>query len=432
MKRKWTLLFMTMAIMLCIMGCSSVPKEKDIKEDIIKASSSTPNLLSKGEKITDFEIKDRETDKKQKYDHAICEVVTEKENVSYTKEVEVTYYKYDKGWSLSDISVNDSKEWTIAPTKGVNKKQIIASLVSRDVKTDGGAWTIEDGEISDVTIKQQDTDIAKGTDKVTVKVNLKGMVESATGIVKAEYTFDKEWKLKNIENQNDFKVKDDPNKALKIDETGLIQALAGKVITVGEQKNDLGGGFYIIDNSMKQEIEINPDEISEFSINREEKYDKGTEYTYECSCKLTKADVKYTLQIKYYYDYGNEWKEPTIDITPVVNAEDINLSGKWIGTYNGAGDDGSVELNITSDDGKNYSGTYSYTPNESYGHAGSYNVSGTFGDTMQLTLTAGDWISKPDKPLSIEKQDVTVRYYIDDSKLKGTGQSGYPFEVSKE
>lgn len=96
MKRKWTLLFMTMAVMLCIMGCSSVPKEKDIKEDIIKASSSTPNLLSKGEKITDFEIKDRETAKKQKYDHAICEVVTEKENVSYTKEVEVTYYKYDK------------------------------------------------------------------------------------------------------------------------------------------------------------------------------------------------------------------------------------------------------------------------------------------------------------------------------------------------
>ena len=33
---------------------------------------------------------------------------------------------------------------------------------------------------------------------------------------------------------------------------------------------------------------------------------------------------------------------------------------------------------------------------------------------------------------TIEKQDVTVRYYIDDSKLKGTGQSGYPFEVSKE
>ena len=193
MKRKWTLLFMTMAIMLCIIGCSSVPKEKDIEEDIIKASSSTPNLLGKGEKITDFEIKDRETDKKQKYDHAVCEVVTEKENVSYTKEVEVTYYKYDKGWGLSDISVNDSKEWTIAPTKGVNKKQIIASLVSQDVKTDGGAWTIEDGEISDVAVKQQDTDITKGTDKVTVEVNLKGMVENATGIVKAEYTFDKEW-----------------------------------------------------------------------------------------------------------------------------------------------------------------------------------------------------------------------------------------------
>lgn len=64
--------------------------------------------------------------------------------------------------------------------------------MSQDVKTDGGAWTIEDGEISDVAVKQQDTDITKGTDKVTVEVNLKGMVENATGIVKAEYTFDKD------------------------------------------------------------------------------------------------------------------------------------------------------------------------------------------------------------------------------------------------
>ena len=46
MKRKWTILFMTMAIMLCIIGCSSVPKEKDIEEDIIKARACLKNILN--------------------------------------------------------------------------------------------------------------------------------------------------------------------------------------------------------------------------------------------------------------------------------------------------------------------------------------------------------------------------------------------------
>ncbi len=81
---------------------------------------------------------------------------------------------------------------------------------------------------------------------------------------------------------------------------------------------------------------------------------------------------------------------------------------------------------------KNYSGTYTYTPNESYGHEGSYEVSGTFNsDTMQLKLTAGEWVSKSGKPDAIEKQDISAIYYVDRSEMKGTGQMGYIFDVTK-
>ena len=40
MKKKTSLLLMLVFIMLCMTGCSSVPKEKQIKQDIMDASSS--------------------------------------------------------------------------------------------------------------------------------------------------------------------------------------------------------------------------------------------------------------------------------------------------------------------------------------------------------------------------------------------------------
>ena len=160
--------------------------------------------------------------------------------------------------------------------------------------------------------------------------------------------------------------------------------------------------------------------------------ERVTELRRKTPCKLSKSNVSYTLQIEYGYGYDGEWLAPAITVNAVLDAGDINLSGKWTGTYNGAGDKGKVELNITSDDGKNYSGTYTYTPNESYGHEGSYEVSGTFNsDTMQLKLTAGEWVSKSGKPDAIEKQDISAIYYVDRSEMKGTGQMGYIFDVTK-
>ena len=53
------------------------------------------------------------------------------------------------------------------------------------------------------------------------------------------------------------------------------------------------------------------------------------------------------------------------------------------------------------------------------------------GDGFHPGLFTGDWISKPDRPLSVEKQDILAIYYVDSSKLNGRGQCGDIFNINK-
>lgn len=120
MKKKTSLLLMLVFIMLCMTGCSSVPKEKQIKQDIMDASSSL--ALDENEKIVDIEIKDRKTDKKAKSDQVICIVKTELDNVSYEKGYTLSYHKFDNGWKMQSIIIGESADWVIKPLKGVNEE----------------------------------------------------------------------------------------------------------------------------------------------------------------------------------------------------------------------------------------------------------------------------------------------------------------------
>lgn len=94
-----------MALMLIgSAGCSSVPKEKEIQEDL--ENYSEEKFLSDGEVIDEIKIEDRDTNKKEKYDNVLCTVITEKNNISYEKEVNLTYQKYEKDWELKDLCLN--------------------------------------------------------------------------------------------------------------------------------------------------------------------------------------------------------------------------------------------------------------------------------------------------------------------------------------
>lgn len=423
-----------MALMLISSaGCSSVPKEKEVKEDL--ENYSDKNFLSDGEVIDEVKIKDRDTNKKEKYDNVLCTVVTEKNNISYEKEVNLTYQKYEKDWELKDLSVNDSDTWVVKPLKGIAEKDIPSTLVAEKVDVEGETWNIEDGEVKKISIKKQETDLKEKTDKITMEIVLDSGVEQATGTVVAEYEFEKEWKLDSVSEKGKFKTKINADKALDVDEEKLMEKLNGQTFVIGTEESDTGNVITFVDTSNQQEIEVKKDSISDFKIESHESEDKGRDQIYKYSCKLSENSVEYGLtgEITYYYDYEDGWQIQPINIEYQLNS--IDITGEWTGTYLGVGDDkGTAVLNIAEMEGDKITGTYSYTPNKvsTYIQPGSYNVAGTFDSiTMTMKLQAGDWITKPDKASPFEKLDITAVYYVNDKKIKGLGQSENVFEVTK-
>ena len=423
--KKGAVLLATVAIMAAITGCSGVPKEKTIKADLEKYLDS--ELVGKGERISEVKIQKRTTDKKARTDEVRCIVTTEKSGISYEKEVVISYEKMDKDWEIENLTVSNQKSWKITPLKGITKKKIPASLVESTVSVDGEDWKIEKEELSEVTVEEQKTDLEKKTDKVTMKVVLDGKVEKATGELVVKYKFDKDWEVESISEKDEFKVEAKEGKALEATEDKLKEDLASQNITIGEKKED-----GIVSTAAKQELNVSKEDIQDFKVEDQTIKLKGTRQTYKCSCKLVKNKVTFNLSTEMDYMYTGDWSlQPmTIDLS----LESVDIAGEWKGTYKGAGDSGTAVLNIISVEGNNVTATYTYTPNNpsTFVHAGSYNASGTIDpETLMLKLQAGDWINQPDKPLSIEKQDITAIYYVDEGKIQGPGQQGFVFNVTQ-
>ena len=158
-----------MALMLIgSAGCSSVPKEKEIQEDLENYSEnySEEKFLSDGEVIDEIKIEDRDTNKKEKYDNVLCTVITEKNNISYEKEVNLTYQKYEKDWELKDLSVNDSDAWIIKPLKGIGGKRYskyIGSERKSMLKVECGELRTE--KLKKFQLKNRKQNLKEKTDK---------------------------------------------------------------------------------------------------------------------------------------------------------------------------------------------------------------------------------------------------------------------------
>lgn len=332
MKKKTSLLLMLVFIMLCMTGCSSVPKEKQIKQDIMDASSSL--VLAENEKVVDIEIKDRKTDKKAKSDQVICIVKTELDNVSYEKGYTLSYHKFDNGWKMQSIIIGESADWVIKPLKGVNEEQIKNSLTYKTINVDGELWTIEDGEISDIVIKKQDTDLDKGKDKVTIKIKLNGEVEEVEGTIKAEYDFDKKWELKDMEDENDFSSKEKADKALNVTDKAVetVQMMSAKmeknysVIEMADKKKDSSSsdGTETQDDSKSKEDSDKKTQKDSKSKEDDDKKTRNDSKLKEGSSEETQDDSKSKEsdnedpekeEPESEYDFGKAFEETIDDVT---------------------------------------------------------------------------------------------------------------------
>lgn len=416
--RKKHLLIMSMALMtlLSCTGCSSVPKEKTIKEDLENYSKS--EVLEKGEKINEIVIDKRETDKEKNEDTVWCIVTTEDSKISSEKEMVLSYHKYDeKGWLLEGVEVEDSDAWEITPLKGIDEKDIPKTLDGKVIKVDGNDWEILEKEVDEISIDKQETELKEKTDKVTMSITLEGKVQKAKGRLVVNYKFDKKWEEDKVLEAEEFILEPIPEKALNITEDELIGKLVEEKIAYGD------------DSSMAQEIIIAKEEISDFKIEKQESKVKGTEESIYCSCTLNKKNVVLGLQMVFHYSYGEQWEFKNVEITPETKSFDI--LGTWSGENIQPGSEDKIVFDITKVEGNKIEATYSYTPT-GYGEAGSYYVTGEIDTkTLNINLVAGDWIVKPEKD-AFQKQDIKAAINVDMGIIEGYGNHGYVFRVEKQ
>ena len=420
MRKGIFIMAMVMAVTLMLAGCSSVPKEEEIQQDL--ESFLDKAFLDEGEKIDSLTIEKRNTDKKNKRDLVWCTVTTEKDDVSYEKEVTLSYYLYDKaGWTLEDYKVSDQEKWKISPLSGVSEATVRSNLEGQTVKADNEDWRILEREISQMTVQSQNTDLEKKTDQIIVDVVLDGDVESVSGTLVADYVFDKTWQLKNISTKDSLKVEIKADKALDANMDRVIGDIQKPEIKYG-----VSGAI--------QKVTISKDQIEDFTVNSQNARSKGTEQSIQCSAKLIKGHVTFNVSI----NEENSFEDGTWNcsqIEPELTFASADLQGEWRGTYRKGGGDGTVNLNITEVDGNNIKGIYSYTPYGSgkWDEPGSYKVEGEFvQDGLIIAMKAGDWIDEPEKHLSGPLHDISAVLYVDDDILKGMGHESSLFELTKQ
>lgn len=432
-KKSIGFLIMVTALFLLLTGCSgSVPKDSEIKEDL--QTFGKGNFLEENETVKKAEITNRDTDQKQKSDKVQVTIQTETDDISYEKKVTMTYHKYNNGWEIQDIYANPPGDWVVKPLKEVSEERINSTLAGESVVVDGETWSMDEWAEYSFTVKNHKADLDKGMDAVTVEVNLDGDVEKASGTMTANYEFQyDQWELVAVTDQEEMTAEIKPEKALNITADNLLDKLDGGFVVPGDQ--DSG---YVVRNADRddwrsQKLQIRKEEVSGFELKSQEITDQGRNQIYTCSGTIEKENVQFDLEAEFVYNYEGSWNEPVTSIK--ADLKSIDISGKWTGTYIDGGNGGKVELDFTKEGENEWSVIYRYYPYEvleGIDENGSYTARGTFDpESMHFNLTAGDWILKPSNPLSIEKSDILIYYYVGSDMMEGLGQSGNVFKITR-
>lgn len=431
MKKRWLLIGSFLLMMLTLTGCGKkVADEEQIQADL--EAYAKDEILSGNEKIMEITIDKRQTDKEQKIDTVWSFITTADDYISYQKQVVLTYGLYDKGWILDDVTVNASNEWIQTPLQGIDESEIVDSLRGQSITVDGEEWLFDNDNIKNVSVRNHDTDLDARSDSVALGLTVDDEVEEAAGELIVNYIFNNGWKLDSMSVNEEFTASVKPEFALNLSNEDLIAEIAGQEFVLKDPEEE--GLVWQAEVDMHT-VSINSDEISDFTVNKQEQKSKGIQQIYHCECRVDKGCAIFILEIEMSYQYrSGEWGLGAIDITS-VKCDALDIIGEWTGTYTDVPYDGDAVLNITdADENGNIAATYSYTPSakDKYKEPGSYYVSGTIDMlTLDINLAAGDWIVEPSRALQITKHDVRATLCVDEAEIKGVAHEGNAFEVTR-
>lgn len=406
-----------------------VADEERIKQEL--ESNQEIQFLGNREQIDKIVIQKRQTDKDQKTDTVWCTVSTNDTEVSYQKNVVLTYGLYDEGWMLDDVDIDSKDQWTYTPLKGISENDVLDSLQGHTVIVENEEWLITQDNLVKAEVTDQQTNLDSKQDRITVNLILDEEVERAEGELEISYSFDQGWVFNSVLSNNEFVTAMKEEYALNVTEDDLTAKMTETEIPfTGTADNGVG-------RVGTQTVSATIQEISNFNIDEHKSESKGCSQIYQCSFNLNKLHAVLRVEAVITYVHQNEggWTASVSEVTSKVISADIQ--GDWIGTYTDVPWSGRSELHISEvqDDGT-VTATYRFVPETitKYSSVGSYELSGHWDyESLELFLEAGEWIEAPTKETySNSKDNITAELDIEEGQLKGKAQGNKVFKAKKE
>ncbi len=411
MKRKVLLIVAIISVfivgIICFTICASKTTKKDIQNDL--ENYSEKELISSTEKIKSIEITEERKDKNTKETTVTCIVITEDEKCSYEKEATLIYRQdKEKGKVLEQAYFNGEQAWTVNPLVGVSKEQIIEDLADIPFTAGGEtSWYITKENVSSFSIEKQNTKLEGKKDSLKVALKIDDAVQQANGTIQLEYSFDREWKLDKVLGNEEFKAEWKPGMEFNITEEMLLSILDQKKFTYG------------VKNVNQQDILINKNELSDFSIANQTTTEKGTIITTECVITLKKNHASFSINAKIQYRYDEKWDLANCEIGAKCTA--VSITGTWAGVGPFFDDPRIIKIESIDEKGGlvgTYTGT---TSNKEF----SYRVSGTLDfNSLFVKLEGGEMLTAKPRT-SFKPYSISVFIDIEKGQFQCLGDGSY-------
>lgn len=381
--------------------------QKDLAAYLNAPSYSAAHFTVKNTKINDTTIDDSKT-----IADVTSTVTLESEDVRKIQTYKINYSKIgDSEWICNHVYPFKQEDWKAEPLHGVSANTIKRSLVGVKINADKkNNVVLQAGDIGEVKIDKQDTDLKKGTDAVQFTFKIKSRIASLEQMATASFHFERDhWQMDN----------------LKVDEKQQIVYNKGYDFKRTDEalKADIfKSPIMWKTNYGTQTISITNNTIRNFKKLPEAFGWKSGLVTQRCSFDLEKRVVTFHVDADLVYEYTTSgWQVTKIQYLPKV--QNINLKGVWTGHYSVWTGKPSLTLTINNQDANNMlTATFAFGASSSVPdyQSGSYSmIGGVEKDTLIVKMKGNNWINRPRHFSFVDLDGVLL---VDQEKIADKGE----------
>lgn len=279
----------------------AIPNGERIAREL---STDGRSIIPRTQTVNSVEITNEVTDDENWRHEAFVIVNSQDSELAYVKHAVLVYDRNEyREWVLTGINPNNQNLWSTSPIVGVNASMIEEAtrnaLLGQTITIDGDEWFVDENTLENISMSNQNTQLANHRDVVIVDVVLGSEARTAQGQIELDFTFNDGWFLNNHIGHTPFASEYRAIAIFELSSEQLIDELVRHDATVLRE---------FVWN--RQGITIARDEISNFTIHDYESSNKGASRVYNFSFDLDKDIVMFAVnaQIPFKFDSMSGWQ----------------------------------------------------------------------------------------------------------------------------